>query len=197
MASEPSTAAVSSALPNVATGAAVPTADQYRPDQVERALFEIRCEQNLMLGAVAGVIAGAVGALLWAVVTVATMFEIGWLAVGIGFMVGAAVRWAGRGTTQSFGVVGAAIALASVLAGKFLTILGLFAVAGGMSYLQAVTQFDYSITLTVMAGDFSPIDLLFYGIAIWEGYRISIREITGDEIHERLAGDGVAPFRRA
>jgi hypothetical protein len=186
----------------------VPTADQresleadtppfglsdYQPDQVERVRYEIQSEQNLVLGAAAGIAAGLVGALIWAAVTVATGYQIGWLAIGIGFLVGAAVRWAGRGTTQTFGVVGGVLSLLSVLAGNFLSLLGLLAGMLGLSYAEVVTQFDYSNTLTWLIDSFSPIDLLFYGIAIWQGYQVSIREVTTEEIRERLASQGVVP----
>lgn len=133
MPSEESTAVFSTESSLISPEAAVQTPAEYRPGQVERALFGIQSEQNLVLGTFAGVIAGAVGAAVCTVVTVATMFQIGWLAVGTGFLVGAAVRWAGRGTTQAFGVVGAAIALTSVLAGIFFSILGLHAGALGIS----------------------------------------------------------------
>lgn len=162
---------------------------EYTSDQMERALYEFESEQNLMLGTVAGAIAGAVGAILWAIVTVITEFQIGLLAVAIGFLVGAAVRWAGRGTTQVFGVVGAILALVSILAGNFLSLLGLLAAGQGIPFLEMAAQFDYSQTFALMAAAFSPIDLLFYGIAVWEGYRFSIREITVDELRARLDGE--------
>lgn len=197
MASEQSNPALSTdvapALPESLAEAQAPP--EFRPDQVERALFEIQSEQRLLMGAIAGVIAGTVGAIVWAVVTVVTMFQIGWLAVAIGFLVGAAVRWAGRGTTQAFGVVGAALALVSVLAGNFLSSLGLLAGELEVSYFEIAARFDYSQTLNLMAATFSPIDLLFYGIAVWEGYRFSIREVTDDEIRERLSAEGVTPAR--
>lgn len=168
---------------------------EFRPDQVERALFEIQSEQRLLVGTIAGAIAGTIGAIVWAVVTVVTMSQLGLLAVGIGLLVGAAVRWGGRGTTQTFGIVGGAIALISVVAGNFLSLLGLWAGAEGISYLEAASSFPYSHSLALMAATFSPIDLLFYGIAVWEGYRFSIREVTPEEIRERLAADGVTPAR--
>lgn len=169
----------------------------YRRDQVERALFEIQSEQNLVTGTVAGVVAGAVGAAIWTVVTVVTTLQIGWLAVGIGCLVGAAVRWGGRGTTQVFGIVGAVLALVSVLVGNFVSMMGLWAAELELSYVQMAMQFDYSQTFPIMAASFSPTDLLFYGIAVWEGYRFSIRQITDEEIHERLAEEGAAPARPA
>ena len=170
-------------------------APEFQPDQVERALFEIQNDQHLMLGAAAGAIAGAIGATIWAAVTIATGFQIGWLAVGIGFLVGAAVRGVGRGTTSAFGIVGAVLALVSVAAGNFLSVLGLFAGELEISYFEMATRFDYSQSFAIMAATFSPMDLLFYGIAVWEGYRFSIREVTPEEIRERLAADGVSPAR--
>ena len=202
MASDQSAHALSSDVPVTAVDAPEQTLElpeqtrttaSFPPDQVERCLFEVRSEQSLLRGAVVGAVAGAVGAFLWAAITVATMFQIGWLAVGIGFLVGAGVRWGGRGVTTAFGVVGAAIALISVVAGNFLSLLGILAGEVNASYLEIATQFDYSQSLALMAATFSPIDLLFYGIAVWEGYRFSIREITGEEIHDRLVADGVTP----
>lgn len=166
---------------------------EFRRDQVERALFEIQSEQNLVTGALAGGIAGAVGAILWAVITVATGFQIGWLAVGIGFLVGASVRWAGRGTTATYGVIGAGLSLVSVVVGNFLSLLGLMAGIAGISYLEMITSFDYTQTYAIMAGTFEPIDLLFYGVAIWQGYQCSIRKISDAEIHDRLTAEGVSP----
>lgn len=197
MAGEPSTHALSTDVPSASPEAIAetPTSAEFRPDQVERALFEIQSEQRLLFGSVAGAIAGAIGAIIWAVVTVVTSFQIGWLAVGIGCLVGAAVRWAGRGTTQTFGIVGAGLALVSVVAGNFLSILGLLAGEFEVSYLEMAARFDYSQSLAVMAATFSPIDLLFYGIAVWEGYRFSIREVTAHEIRERLTAEGVTPQR--
>lgn len=36
-----------------------------------------------------------------------------------------------------------------------------------------------------------PMDLLFYALAIWQGYQCSIRSITSEEIHDRLAAEGM------
>ena len=45
-------------------------------------------EQNLLMGTVGGLLAALLGAGIWAGVTVATEYQIGWMAVGIGFLVG-------------------------------------------------------------------------------------------------------------
>lgn len=51
---------------------------QYPADQVERVRYEILSEQNLPFAIAAGVAAGLAGAIIWAVVSVTTGFQIGW-----------------------------------------------------------------------------------------------------------------------
>jgi hypothetical protein len=36
--------------------------------------------------------------------------------------------------------------------------------------------------MDLMKATFSPIDLLFYGIAVYEGYRFSFRQVTPEEL---------------
>lgn len=85
-----------------------------------------------------GVIAGLVGAAIWGGITYATHLEIGWIAWGIGFFVGIGVRVGSGGEDgNTFGLVAAVIALASVLAGK------LFAV---YLFVAAVPDLDVNIS---------------------------------------------------
>ena len=59
---------------------------QVDPAQVELALEELRGEQSLALGVVGGAVGALVGAAVWAAVTVATNSQIGFMAVGVGFL---------------------------------------------------------------------------------------------------------------
>ena len=76
--------------------------DQVRYQQL---INDIEGNQNIQLAVIGGIIAAAVGAAIWAVVTVVTGYQIGWMAVGVGFIVGFAVRIFGKGISKSFGVV--------------------------------------------------------------------------------------------
>ena len=40
----------------------------------------------------------------------------------------------------------------------------------------------------LMAATFSPMDLLFYGIAVYEGFKLSFRRITHEEIRAAITG---------
>jgi hypothetical protein len=131
-------------------------------------------EQNLPMGFMAGLAAAAGGAAIWSMITLVTNFQIGWMAVGVGFLVGWAVRVAGKGTTTMFGVLGAALALGGCLAGNLLTVCVVASRQFEVGVLDVVARLTPGFTLDLMWAMFSPIDVLFYGLAIYEGYRFSI-----------------------
>ena len=74
-----------------------------------------------MKGVIAGVIAGFVGALVWAFIVVFTGYEIGWLAWGIGAVVGGAVAWGTEGSKVN-GLIAVVIAVAAILGGKLASV---------------------------------------------------------------------------
>jgi hypothetical protein len=70
---------------------------------------------------VGGLIGGFIGALIWAAIGYAG-FEIGWVAIGIGLLVGGGVRAASDGADGVVpGVVAVVIAIASIVVGKYAT----------------------------------------------------------------------------
>ncbi len=139
----------------------------------ERALQEARDNQNLSMGVVGGLVAAAVGAVIWAVVTVMTGYQIGWMAVGIGFLVGYAVRLLGKGVDPVFGFAGAAIALAGCIAGNLLTVVIVVSRQENIAIMTLLPRLTPSLAVDIMKETFQPMDLLFYGIAVYEGYRFS------------------------
>lgn len=153
-------------------------------DVLKARIDDLKFEQNLGLGIIGGAVGGLVGAVVWAAVTYLTEYQIGWLALGVGFLVGLGVRYLGRGIDTIFGIVGGVIALVSVALGNFLTIQGYAAKYYGVSFLEVLRMFDYSYTFDVMRDTFSPIDVLFYGLAIYYGYRYSFRRITRTQLME-------------
>lgn len=144
----------------------------------------LRSEHNLPLGTAAGFVAAALGAGLWAIVTVATKFQIGWMAVGIGFLVGYAVQRFGKGTTKIFGIVGAGLALFGCVLGNLLSACGLAAADANVPFLDiALPVFTHPmLALHFLGAMFSPMDLLFYGIALMEGYKLSFRKLTEEDL---------------
>lgn len=148
------------------------------PAAIRLYIAERRAKQSLPLAVIAGVVAALVGAGLWAAVTVATGYQIGWMAVGVGFLVGYAVRAAGKGIDPVFGVIGAVFALLGCVAGNLFSTVGFVAQEEAVPFFEILGQVNLSNAIEVLGATFSPIDLLFYGIAIYEGYRFSFQQIA-------------------
>ncbi len=148
------------------------------PDKFER----LRLEQRPIQGIISGLTVGIIGAVLWGTISVITSFQIGYMALAIGAAVGLAVRTSGRGVDLAFGYWGAGLAFLSVALGNFLSIIGMLANELNMDYIELLFKFDYSYLPMVMKETFSPMDLVFYAIAIYEGYRFSFRKITEKDL---------------
>ena len=96
------------------------------------------------------------------------------MAVGVGFLVGWAVRVAGKGTHRAFGIMGALLALGGCAVGNLLTIVVIAARHFEIPLVAVFSRLTPDVVVQLMEATFSPMDLLFYGIAIYEGYRFSI-----------------------
>lgn len=135
---------------------------------------------NLGKAVGAALAAAVVGAVVWAVVTVATKYQIGIMAIGVGFLVGWAVRATGRSGAPVLGYVGAVFALIGCLLGNLLAISGLIAAetATPLPATLARVLLQPATAVSVMQAGFSPMDLVFYAIAVYEGYKIARRPVS-------------------
>src|SRR6266508_4083674 len=149
------------------------------------AMQRMRSEQKLIMATLAGgvaALAALIGACAWAATTVITNYQIGWMAVGIGFLVGYAVKTFGKGIDRSFGIVGAVWSLAGCAAGNLLTVVGTIAKQQNIPVMNILEKLDAEIIASLMQATFNPMDVLFYGIAVYEGYRFSFRQITQTDL---------------
>ncbi len=130
--------------------------------------------ENLPLGAAAGVAAMLVGTAVWVGVTVGTGYQIGYLAVGVGFLVGLAMRKVGNGQTPLFAGVGAGLALLGCALGNLFTGCQLIANEFDVGFGEVVGNLDAAGIQEIMTAMFSPMDILFYGLALWAGWKYSV-----------------------
>ncbi len=155
--------------------------------KLDQYIEQLRLDQNLPFGLISAFIASIAGASVWAVITVSTEYQIGYMAVAVGFLVGYVLRYTGKGIDKIFGISGAILALFGCLLGNLLSIIGFVANSEGLGYFETMSLIDYAVVPEIMMETFSPMDLLFYGIAIYEGYKFSFRKITEEEIIDNAA----------
>ncbi len=163
--------------------AAEPVLNEQQAQLLMQTLHE---EQNLLMGALTGFFAAMVGAGIWATVTVVTEYQIGWMAVGIGFFVGFAVRFAGKGIAPVFGAVSAVMALVGCAVGNLMTFTYFIAMSEGLTFMDVVTQLDFAIASDILSSTFEVMDVLFYGLAAYFGYKYAFRQVTQQDLDKAL-----------
>jgi len=128
---------------------------------------------SLPMALLAGLVAAAAGAAAWALVTVFTGLKIGWVAVGIGFLVGYAVRLFGKGSAPAFQVLGAVLSLLGCLAGNLLVVCIFASKNGDVPLKTILAGMTPALAVDMIVQTFRPMDLVFYGLAVYEGYKFS------------------------
>lgn len=132
-----------------------------------------RHRPNLPRGILGGVAGGLLGAILWAAFTYFTGYHVGWIAVGVGVLVGFGVSRLGHGADLRFAIAGAVIAFLSTVLGNFLVAMGYLARYWDVSILEALLVFNYAMTLQLLVDTFEFIDILFYALAVAAGFQFS------------------------
>lgn len=154
--------------------------------EAQRAMEFFREEQNLAIGTIYGLIAALAGAAVWAGVTIATEYKIGWMAVGIGFLTGIAVRAGGKGIDQVFGIVGGAMSLVGCVLGNLFTVAWYVSQEFGVPVSEVLSGLDPESAIELMSATFEVMDLLFYGLAVYFGYRYAFRQLSADDFNRAL-----------
>ncbi len=161
---------------------------QLDPVQLQYLRERLKSEQNIGLGILSGSLGAIIGAALWAVITIATGMQIGFMAIGVGFLVGYAIRTFGRGVDTLFGIAGGILSLLGCLLGNLLSVCGFISIQEDRPFFSILAQLDFSLAIDLVIKTSNPMDLLFYGIAVYEGYRLSFRQMSDADLQAILKG---------
>lgn len=138
---------------------------------------KFRAHQDVSYALIGGAFVSLICALLWAVITVATEYQIGYMAIAVGFLVGISIRFLGAGIDPLFGFIGAFYALLGCLLGNLFSQIGFIAHSQNMEYLDVLSFLSLELTVSLLTESFSPMDIFFYGFAIFAGYKYAFRTI--------------------
>jgi hypothetical protein len=135
--------------------------------------------RRLVLGTL-GAIAGAlIGAIAWGAITAATHFQIGYMAIGVGFLAGYGMRTLGGGRDRADGVIAGIVAFLGCVLGNLLTVVIDFAPHDGAH--RGIVELTMLILLTpklawfMLTESFSIMDVVFYALAVYAGYRTALK----------------------
>lgn len=127
-----------------------------------------RVVRSIVLGGVSALL----GAAVWVAIGAATRHQVGFVAVGVGLLVGYSMSRL-RASWPGLPFVAAAIALVGVLVGDLVLDVFLQAQYEGVGVGAALgtTITTPSVARELFGAYFSPIDLVFWLVAAWAAYR--------------------------
>jgi hypothetical protein len=127
-----------------------------------------------ILGALAGAILGAVA---WAAITASTHFQIGYMAVGVGILAGYGMRVLSGGRDRADGIAAGIVALLGCVLGNLLTAVVVIAQHQHYAIVPAALAvlMQPALALELLRDGFDFMDLLFYAIAVYAGYRAALK----------------------
>lgn len=136
----------------------------------------LKAEQNFPMAVLGGVLASIICVFIWAIITVATKYQISYMAMGVGVAVGFTIQKFGKGLTPVYGILGAGLALIVCFCGNIISYTCFIADQyESYSYLEAISNLNWDISMSIAIETFQPMDVLFHGLAIYTGYMFSIK----------------------
>jgi hypothetical protein len=120
-------------------------------------------------------------------------FQIGFMSIGVGFLVGFGIRILGHGMDRIFGYMGAVLALAGCVLGNILAAVIAASVRDHIPFADILARLTPDVAWRILTEGFNLIDLLFYGIAIYFGYHYSFQKITPEELQALQAAEPEPP----
>ncbi len=135
---------------------------------------ELLNQQNYAFSIGASALAAIIGASVWGLISYATKYQIGYMAVGVGLLVGFANRLFGKGVQIQFGIIGAIFSILGCYFGNIFS--GIVFIADeyqitSMEVINEIGLFEIAQLTITMA---EPMDFLFYALAAISGFRVSL-----------------------
>ncbi len=140
-------------------------------------------DQDFTMALIGGISVSVIGAILWALISLSG-FQFGFMAVGIGALVGFVIKQYGKGIFLKFAIAGSIISLLGCLLGNLLTVLLYVSKEYKISFFDVFSQVSINNIPQIMIQAMHPIDFIFYAIAIYEGYRFSTKKFTERSLWE-------------
>jgi len=144
----------------------------------EVAVKKLRRYQSFLYALLGGLLFTAIASMGWTFITAMTGYQGAYMALGVGLLVGIAVRYFGAGINRIFGALAALLALAGSLLGYYLSQAGFPEEVQLAGIIKVLDYLKPDVMLNTVKETFDPLDLLFYGLAVLLAFLLAIRRIN-------------------
>lgn len=155
----------------------------------ESSRMKLRKYQSFIYALAGGIIAALAAAIGWSFA--ADLFSIPaiYLSLGVGILVGLAIRYFGAGMHWLFGVLGGILTLAGCLFGSYLIHEGMVDRLSEIGLKQVLSLIRPELMINTLLDSYLPLDLVFYGLSVALGYLLSLRRIRAKKRIRLDSGD--------
>jgi hypothetical protein len=129
---------------------------------------------NFLFATAAGLLTALACAIAWAGISAELGFRIGWMCVGVGFAVAFVIRFSADHHDEALAYLSACMSLLGCVIGNFLSTCALIAMHDATSINRVVVELLPRFS-DVLARSFRPMDLAFYALAAYFGYKYARR----------------------
>jgi hypothetical protein len=152
------------------------TIKKTKPSKV--VLKKLRRYQSFLYALIGGLLVTVASSVGWAFITALTGYQGLFMALGVGLLVGIAVRYFGAGINRIFGILAALLTLAGSLLGYYLSQTGFLEEVQLAGIIKLLDYLSPDLMLNTMRDTFVALDLLFCGLAALLAYFLAIRRIN-------------------
>ncbi len=159
-----------------------PAKPEVDPVKLQHYIDMRRSEQHLPFATLAGLIGALIGIAVWLGFTVVANVQIGWMALGVGLIVGTMVRHTGHGIDRVFGLMAAVVSMAGCVTGTLLAGCWLVATESEeLVFADLVLSLTPGLVTRILEAMLSPTNLVFGSVAAVGAYWIAIQRMRREE----------------
>jgi hypothetical protein len=142
----------------------------------EPTIGKLDTDSNLIMAWAGGTAVMIFGSVLWGLITYYAEGQYKLMAIGVGFLVGFAVKYFGKGETVTFGITGAVLSLLGCILGNFLYYAGLMAHQEEIPLMNALLLLldTPAAILEFFTNVFNIRDVFLYAVAAYIGYKTAL-----------------------
>ena len=135
-------------------------------NQIEREIFINKSKPSQIKGLLMAILFGIIGAMFWVFTVQITGYNLQPVIFLIGYMVSQCFVWNGKSEMKKWGVIAAIVTTISILFGKIIIMIATVTQFYGISFYEMLLILNYPQLMKIIATTISPLEIIFYIIAI-------------------------------
>ena len=138
-------------------------------------------EQNFAAAVIVGAVATLLAAAAYGIIVATWAFSYGFVAAGVGIVIGLSMQFLGRGISMNFAVVATVYAIVGCVLGNLFRVIIELAQANATSPIDVLRNDSLSVLAEWSVSDVSFVDLVYWFVAVFCAVFLAKRSLSRSE----------------